>query len=148
MSALTDRIDSKCPTAERLIDGGDHRVLLNLEPIAAGLINDIAMALRTRGHLFTVLANNKVGTPEHTAVRRQILELLSMSGRHPLQVVLGALQADELACDLFAAAAEPPFCEGACGGENYAVRADGLCEPDGEAADLREADVAQIRSVS
>lgn len=137
-----NRIDANRPVAERVIDGDTHTVILDLAPIAAGLINDIALAMRGRGHLFTVLANNRVGSPEHTAVRDEILRILQRSTA--LQPVLGPDQADELASDLFEASAEPPWC--GCG-EAYATRVDGDCEACGNRSDVAGASIAQLRAV-
>lgn len=137
-----NRIDANRPVAAQVIDGANHAVTLDLEPIAAGLLNDIAQALRTRGHLFTLLANNRVGSHEHTAIREQILTILR-SGT-ALQVVLDASQAEALAADLWEATTEPAWCSCA---ENYATRPDGNCDGCGAAADVAEASYNQLRAV-
>lgn len=103
-----NRIDANRPTAERVIDGDNYTVTLDLTPIAAGLLNDLALALRGNGHLFTLLANNKVGSLEHTNLRASILARLQATTA--LQVQLDAAQAMDLSGDLFDAATEPDWC--------------------------------------
>jgi len=142
----TSRIDANRPKAERVTDADTYTVTLDLTPIAAGLLNDIALALRGNGHLMTLLANNRVGTPEHASVRDSILARLAHTSA--LHVQLGPDQAMDLSGDLFDAAGEPDRCEGgACGGEFYTTRADRLCERDGHAADLAEAGYTVLRAV-
>jgi hypothetical protein len=141
MSAA-DRINANRPTAAQVIDGADFYVTLDLEPIAAGLIQDIVVALKGREDLFTVLANNKVGTPEHHTVRVAILAALARTTA--LTVTLGQDQADALANDLWEATTEPDWCDDCR--QQYATD-NGLCEPCARAADCREAHYAQIRAV-
>jgi len=136
------KIDANRPVASQVIDGDTIAVTLDLEPIAAGLLNDIAQALRTRGHLFTILANNRVGSHEHTAIREQILTILKAGTA--LQVTLGADQAEALATDLWEATTEPNWC--ACA-ENYATRPDGNCDSCGATADVADASYGQLRAV-
>jgi hypothetical protein len=131
-----NRIDAHRPVATKVIDGDSYTVELDLSPIAAGLLSDIALALRGNGHLMTLLANNKVGSLEHTRLRRAILQRLEMTSA--LKLTLGPDQAEQLAGDLFDAMEEPARCEGACGGENYAVY-DGLCVDDDAARSLANA---------
>jgi hypothetical protein len=138
-----DRINANRPTAAQVIDGADFYVTLDLEPIAAGLIQDIAVALKGREHLFTVLANNRVGSAEHTAVRAAILATLAHTSA-ALTVTLGQDQADALANDLWEATTEPDWCDDCH--QQYATD-NGLCEPCARAADCREAHYAQIRAV-
>ena len=123
MTALP-RIDANRPTATQVVDGDSYTVELDLTPIAAGLLNDIAVALRGNGHLMTLLANNRVGTPEHANVRASILARLQATRALTLQ--LGPDQAHDLSGDLWTASAEPSRCEGYCDGENFASIGD-LC---------------------
>jgi hypothetical protein len=118
------RIDANRPTATQVVDGDSYTVELDLTPIAAGLLNDIAVALRGNGHLMTLLANNRVGTPEHANVRAQIIARLQAT--RALTVQLGPDQAEALSEDLWTASAEPSRCEGYCDGENFASIGD-LC---------------------
>jgi hypothetical protein len=141
MSAA-DRINANRPTATQVIEGADFYVTLDLEPIAAGLIQHIAVALKGREYLFTVLANNRVGSAEHAAVRAAILATLAHTTA--LTVTLGQDQADALANDLWEATTEPDWCDDCR--EQYATD-NGLCEPCARTADCREAHFAQIRAV-
>jgi hypothetical protein len=138
-----DRINANRPTATQVINGADFYVSLDLEPIAAGLIQDIVTALKGREYLLTVLANNKVGSPEHTATRAHILGILAHTPA-ALTVTLGQDQADALANDLWEATTEPDWCDDC--GQQYATD-NGLCEPCARTADCREAHYAQIRAV-
>jgi hypothetical protein len=131
-----NRIDANRPTATRIVDGDTYTVEVDLSPIAAGLLSDIALALRGNGHLMTLLANQKVGSLEHTRIRRAILQRLEMTSA--LKLMLGPDQAEELAGELFEAMEEPSHCEGPCGGENYATTG-GLCTGCDEAASFRNA---------
>lgn len=132
-----NRIDANRPHAEKVIDGDSHTVTLDLAPIAAGLLNDIALALRGNGHLMTLLANNRVGSLEHTRIRRQILNRLEQGTA--LQLQLGPDQAMDLAGDLFNAAEEPERCAGYCDGENYAADGLDLCTQCDEVRSMRNA---------
>jgi hypothetical protein len=123
MTALP-RIDANRPTATQVVDGDSYSVELDLTPIAAGLLNDIAVALRGNGHLMTLLANNQVGSREHANVRASILARLQAT--RALTVQLGPDQAHDLSGDLWTASAEPSRCEGYCDGENFASIGD-LC---------------------
>ncbi len=131
-----NRIDANRPVATRIVDGDHHTVEVDLTPIAAGLLSDIALALRGNGHLMTLLANTKPGTWDHAKTRQVILQRLEMTSA--LKLMLGPDQAEELAGELFDAMEEPSRCEGPCGGENYATTGD-LCTGCDEAASFRNA---------
>jgi hypothetical protein len=130
------KIDANRPTATQVVDGDSYTAELDLTPIAAGLLNDIAVALRGKGHLMTLLANTKVGSVEHFRTRRLILARLQAT--RALTVTLGPDQAEALSGELWSASEEPSRCEGHCDGENYA-RIGNLCGDCDEAASFRNA---------
>ena len=132
----TDRIDANRPTARQVIDHDEYLVELDLTPVAAGLINDIALALRGNGHLMTLLANNRVGSPEHTNVRAAIVARLQAT--NALTLTLGPDQAQDLQGELFEAAEQPSYCVACVDGANYATTGD-LCDSCDEAASFRNA---------
>lgn len=138
-----DRINANRPIALRVIEPDTFFVALDLEPIAANLIQDLAVALKRNGHLFTTLANLPVGSPEHATIRNQIVDRAREHGA--LQVTLGQDQADALANDLWEATTEPDWCRDCH--QVYATRPDLLCDACGLASECREANIAQLRAV-
>lgn len=132
-----DRVDANRPTARQVIDGDTYVVELDLTPVAAGLINDIALALRGNGHLMTLLANNRVGSPEHTNIRAAIVARLQAT--QALTLTLGPDQAQDLQGELFEAAEQPGYCIGCVDGANYATGASGLCDLCEAASEFRNA---------
>lgn len=142
MSAA-EKVNANRPRAERIVEPSDYYVALDLEPIAAALIQDLAVALKGRGHLFTNLANLSVSDPEHSELRKYIVGTLRDMGA--FQVVLGQDQADELASDLWEATSEPAWCVDC--GDSYATREHDRCEPCADRTERREGEYAHLRAV-
>ena len=138
-----NRINANRPIALRVVEPDTYFVALDLEPIAANLIQDLAVALKGRGHLFTALANLPVGCAEWATTRNAIIDRLREAGA--LQVTLGQDQADALANDLWEATTEPDWCTDCQ--QVYATRPDQLCDACGATSECREAHYAAIRAV-
>jgi hypothetical protein len=134
---LAGSTNGTTPTAEAVVDGPDHSVLLDLGPVASSLLGDLARAVHDRpgagsGTALVVLGN----VPPSDWMYAHSLATLTRDPRvmAALQVLITPPAADALAEQLSAAAVEPDPCARS-GCDNLADRRDGLCAPHRAAAD-------------
>lgn len=147
-STRLDQVNSTTrPVATRVVDGNEFHVELDLDGVADTLLDQIAAVLHRekRTWQMSMLGNPKTRPAQKAEIRAQLKAGLILN--RAFDVPLYTAQAEELQADLWEATTEPQFCEGDCGGQNYATRPDGLCEDDGNAADVAEAGYSHLRAV-
>ena len=135
------------PRATRVVDGNEFHVELDLDGVADTLLDQIAAVLHREKRIWqlSMLGNPKTSPAQKAEIRAQLKAGLTLN--RAFDVPLYSAQAEELSSDLWESTTEPSFCEGPCGGENYASRPDGLCEDDGEAANVAESGLSHLRAV-
>ena len=109
------RINASRPVAERITEGHESVVILDLAPIATSLVRDIAQALARADHLVPLITvgRGRAGDAGQTEAMESLVRTLVDAGA--LQVELGDSQASELSEELEASAVEPELCEiGSC----------------------------------
>lgn len=147
-STRLDQVNSTTrPVATRVVDGNEYHVELDLDGVADTLLDQIGAVLHREHRVAQImLLGNPVTSPTaRVEVRAQLKAALTLA--RAFDVPLYTAQAEELQADLWEATTEPSFCEGDCGGQNYASRPDGLCEDDGNAADVAEAGYSHLRAI-
>lgn len=130
------------PRAERIIDGDNWHVQINLDAVADTLLDQIgAVMYRQRvTWMLSMIGNPKTGAAERARIRATLKAALVGA----FEVPLYPHQSEELQADLLEATVEPSWCGCA---EAYATRADGYCDGCGNRADMADAGIAQLRAV-